>query len=83
MNDLPERGRIGQRGITDTFTRLGVTNGKDILDAQIINMYDRSTQLQCRPVARLLSGEVLISHYRDHALFRDYTNAARGSGGTL
>ena len=36
-----------------------------------------------RPVARLLSGEVLISHYRDHALFRDYTNAARVSGGTL
>ena len=39
MNDLPERGRIGRR---DTFTRLGVTNGKDILDTQIINMYDRS-----------------------------------------
>ena len=37
----------------------------------------------CRPVARRLSGEMLISYYRDHALFRDYTNAARGSGGTL
>ena len=36
-----------------------------------------------RPLARLLSGEVLISHYRDHALLRDYTNAAKGSGGTL
>ena len=36
MNYLPERGRIGRR---DTFTRLGVTNGKDILDAQ---MYDRN-----------------------------------------
>ena len=44
MNDLPERGRICRLGITDTFTRLGVTNGKDILDAQIINMYDRSNE---------------------------------------
>ena len=41
------------------------------------------TIVAIRPVARLLSGEVLISHYRDHALFRNYTNAARGSGGTL
>ena len=91
--DLPNK-LLQVRGLSVPLVHAQDTDGSQQIPADVAvvetlsippfsEKYEVETSCHCRPVARLLCGEVLISHYRDHASFRDYTNAARGSWGTL